>query len=70
MDSFRGQREQHVAREIEARLVCLVADGAHQEVKANVTSTRLYQNLTASVPCMGFYDVKNAKLTSIFEGEG
>ena len=50
--------------------MCLVADGTHQEIKANVTSSRLYQNLTASVPCMGFYDVKNAKLTSISEGEG
>ena len=68
--AFRTQCEKHCARELEARLVSLVAEGSHIEIKASVTSTRLYQNLTDSVPCMGFYDVKNAKLCSIFEGEG
>ena len=35
-----------------------------------MTSTRrLYQNLTDAAPCMGFYDVKNAKLCNIYEGE-
>ena len=32
--------------------------------------TRLYKNLTDSASCMGFYDVKNAKLCTIFQGEG
>ena len=40
------------------------------DIQKSVTSTRLYQNLTASVPLMGFYDVKNARLCNIFEGEG
>ena len=44
--------------------------GDHVEIKNSVTSTRLYQNLTAEVPLMAFYDVKNAKLCTIFEGEG
>ena len=36
------------------------------------TSARLEArlNLTESVPLMAFYDVKNAKLCKIFEGEG
>ena len=68
--AFRTQCEKHCTRELEARLVSLVAEGSHIEIKASVTSSRLYQNLTDSVPCMAFYDVKNAKLCSIFEGEG
>ena len=46
----------------EARLVVLTQDGEHAEITANVTSTRLYQNLGSSSRFMGFYDVKNAKL--------
>ena len=57
MDSFRNKCEAHAQRELEARSVSLVADGTHAI-------------LTASVSCMGFYDVKSAKLTNIFEGEG
>ena len=35
-----------------------------------MTSTRrLHQNLTDAAPCMGFYDVKKAKLCNIYEGE-
>ena len=70
LSAFRTQCEKHCLRELEARLVPLVAEGTHVEIKANVTSTRLYQNLTESVPLMAFYDVKNAKLCKIFEGEG
>ena len=48
----------------------LVAEGTHIEIKNSVTQTRLYQNLTEAATCMGFYDVKNAKLCNVFEGEG
>ena len=65
--TFRKQCEQHCLHELEARLVLLVA---HAELKADVTNTRLYQNLTESASCMGFYDVKNAGLCNIFQGEG
>ena len=50
-------------------MVPLVAQGSHLEIKANITSTRLYRNLTEAVPLMALYDVKNAKLCKIFEGE-
>jgi hypothetical protein len=70
LSAFRRQCEMHCLRELEARLVLLVAEGTHAEIKASVTTTRLYQNLTENVPCMGFYDVKNAKLCDIFKGEG
>ena len=45
-------------------------EGDHLDMQKSVTETRLYQNLTESVPLMGFYDVKNARLCNIFEGEG
>ena len=67
---FRAQCEQHCRQEFEARLVSLVAEGTGVEIKANVTSTRLYKNPTSEVPLLGFYDVKNAKLRHVFEGEG
>ena len=51
-------------------MVSLLAFGSHTEIKANVANTRLYNNLTEDVPCMAFYDVKNAKLCNIYEGEG
>ena len=70
VDSFRSECELHVQREIEARSVCLLAGGSPQVINQDITSSCLYQNLTASVSCMGFYDVKNARLTDIFEGEG
>ena len=70
LTAFRTQCELHCRRELEARLVTLVADGTHVEIKATVTNTRLYQNMTASAPCMAFYGVKNAKLCNIFEGDG
>ena len=67
---FRDSCEKHCCQELEARLVAMVAEGDHVEIKNSLTSTRLYQNLTAEVPLMAFYDVKNAKLCTIFEGEG
>ena len=67
---FRNRCEQHCVREFEARMVTLLAEGSHAEIKASVTTTRLYKNLTEDVPCMAFYDVKNAKLCNIYEGEG
>jgi hypothetical protein len=68
--AFRIQCEKHCQRELEARLISICAEGSHVEIIASVTNTRLYQNLTESVSCMAFYDVKNAKLCNIFEGEG
>ena len=70
MSCFRADCEQHCRRELEARLVALVTEGDHADIKKSVTATRLYVNLTDEVPFMGFYDVKNARLCSIFEGEG
>jgi hypothetical protein len=67
---FRTSCEKHCTKELDARLVALVAQGDHVEINADITSTRLYQNMTASVPCMAFYDVKNAKLCNVFCGEG
>ena len=65
--AFRLLCEAHCRREIEARVVCLVSQGTHVELQKTVTSTRLYENLTAAAPCMAVYDVKNAKLCRVFE---
>ena len=62
--------EKCARRELDARVVVVLAEGTHAEIKANVASTRLYQNLTEAAPCMGFYDVKNAKLCNVYDGEG
>ena len=43
-------------------MIVLTQDGEHAEMTANVTSTRLYQNLGSATRFMAFYDVKNAKL--------
>ena len=51
-------------------MVAILAEGSHVEINATVTQTRLYQNLTDKVRCMGFYDVKNAKLCNVYHGEG
>ena len=68
--SFQTQCEQYCQRQLEARYVALVAQLTPLEIAASVTNTRLYQNLTDAAPFMAFYDVKNAKLCSVFEGEG
>ena len=70
LKTFRTQCEKACLFELEGRLVPLVAQGSHVEINANVTSTRLYRNLTEAVPLIAFYDVKNAKLCKIFAGEG
>ena len=67
---FKTTCEHHCARELEARMVSLLADGSHNELKASLTNTRLYQNLSEDVPLMAFYDVKNARLCHIVGGEG
>ena len=68
--SFRAQCEAHCKQELEARVVALVREGTGVEIAASVTKTRLYKNLTDQVTLMGFYDCKNAKLCTVFEGEG
>ena len=70
LDSFRLQCEKACQKEIDARVVLLVAEGSAVEVQASVTKTRLYQNLTEAATVMGFYDVKNARLCAVFEGQG
>ena len=70
LSQFRQECEKSCRRELDARVVTVLASGTHAEINANVTSTRLYQNLTENAPCMGFYDVKNAKLCNIYDGEG
>ena len=62
LTAFRIECEHHCRRELEARLVSLVMEGDHVDIQKSVAATRLYQILTASVPLMGFYDVKNARL--------
>ena len=68
--TFRGQCEQACAKELEGRVVMITATGTATEINATVTQTRLYQNLTDSAPVMGFYDVKNARVCNVYEGQG
>ena len=65
---FRTEAEQSVRAEMDARMVILTQD-THTEMTAQLSSTRLYQNLTESVKFMAFYDVKNAKLMDRRPGE-
>ena len=59
-----------MAKELQARTVVLTQDGEHSELRAMVSSTRLYQNLSeVGARFVGFYDVKNAKLVDLFVGE-
>ena len=67
---FRTTCEHHSARELEARMVSLLAAGSHTELTASLTNTRLYKDLSEDVSLMAFYDVKNARLCNIYEGEG
>ena len=67
---FRKECEQFVAKELQARTVVLTQDGEHSELRAMVSSTRLYQNLAdVGARFVGFYDVKNAKIVDLFVGE-
>ena len=67
---FRRDCETFINEQLEARLVMLTADGTHEEIVNTVTSSRLYNNLANSGSrLMGFYDVKNATLCDIYEGE-
>ena len=68
LDLFKMQCEKACQKEIDARVVLLVAEGSGTDVHASVTKTRLYQNLTEAATVMGFYDVKNARLCAVFEG--
>ena len=67
---FRKECEQFVSKELQARTVVLTQDGEHSELRAMVSSTRLYQNLAeVGARFVGFYDVKNAKLVDLWVGE-
>ena len=67
---FQQDAEATVATEIDARLVCLTADGTHPELtREKVSSTRLYNNMSENEKFMGFFDVKNAKLLDRREDE-
>ena len=70
VDCFRLQCEQACQTEIDARVVLLVAEGSGADIHASVTATRLYKNLTEAATVMGYYDVKNARLCAVFEGQG
>ena len=70
MPAFTQECEAHCRRELDSRIVTLLMSGSHVEINAAVRSTRLYQNMTGEARSMGFYDVKNAKLVSVYEGEG
>ena len=69
VSAFRAECEVHCRREIDARLVALVSHGDHAELRKDVVRTRLYQNLGEDVPLMAFYDVKNAKMCAVYQGE-
>ena len=58
VELFRLQCEKACQKEMDARVVLLVAEGSGMDVHASVTTTRLYQNLTEAATVMGFYDVK------------
>ena len=45
VSGFRRECEQFCARELEARLVLLIADGKHADLRASVTTTRLLPEL-------------------------
>ena len=70
VDCFRQQCEQACQKEIDGRVVLLTAEGSGADIRASVTTTRLYKNLTEAATVMGFYDVKNARVCSVFEGQG
>ena len=56
--AFREQCEQVCQQDIDCRVVMLVAEGSDVDIRATVTKTRWYQNLTEAATVMGFYDVK------------
>ena len=70
ISAFRAQCEAACQKEIDGRVVIIFAEGTAVEIHASLTKTRLYQNLTEAATVMGFYDIKNARLCSIFEGQG
>ena len=69
MREFRIKCEEHCKQEIGARVIVLTNDGSHEDLHRDVTTSRLFQNLTDGATCMGFYDVKNAKLVELWNGE-
>ena len=54
LDLFKTQCEKACQKEIDARVVLLVAEGSGTDVHASVTKTRLYQNLTEAATVMVF----------------
>ena len=52
--AFRKQCELACQKEIDGRVVLLVAEGDAVEIRATVTTTRLYQNLSEDATVMGF----------------
>ena len=62
--------EAHITGVLDARIVCLTKDGRHAELAKSVASTELYQNLSEEqARFIGIYDVKNAKLAEVYEGQ-
>ena len=70
LERFKQSIETHCRLQFEDRVVVLTLDGRHEELQNSVTSTEMYTNLSQSgCRFMGFYDVKNAKLCELYEGE-
>ena len=55
-EAFRKQCERKCEEELEARTVAILAEGGHVDIRANLTTTRLYQNLGSFVKKAFFYD--------------
>ena len=67
--SFRKKCEEACEAQLEGRMVIVIAEGTDVEIHKSITQTRMYQNLTDHATLMGFYDVKNARLCNVFEGQ-
>ena len=67
--TFRQRCQAACEQELEKRTVLVVAEGTDVEIYQNLTQTRFYKNLTDSASLMGFYDVKNARMCNVFEGQ-
>ena len=67
--SFRMKCEEACKKALEGRVVLVIAESTDVEIYQNITQTRLYKNLGVGATVMGFYDVKNARLCNVFEGQ-
>ena len=67
--TLKRELEESIQSTLKARLVCLTKDGQHAELTRLVASTDLYQQLASEAArFQGIYDVKNARISEIYEG--